>query len=951
MKKYLMHVISGTHWDREWRHTAEQSKPRLVDLVDRMMDTLEKRPDYKCYCLDGGMVVIEDYLTIRPENKDRLKKLIQSGRVQLVNWYTLPETFTVAPEAIIRNVHLGQKMAAEFGKAMASGYTATGYGQTSQLPQIYAGFGIQNAIFYRGTNKYYPPKPLYWWEGIDGTRILGLRTFDEVTRTNWFFYVHQPLVVNKAPRDLSYTYETSHFPTHTCDALLYERGLRLLRETPQFSQDPIALKKAVQMIVEQAKPYAIGRHLLALNMEDNDTPFELLPDMIRALNEVSDEVEFVQNSIDEYMKTILADQDLAALPIHRGELRCPAVEEGFNGLLGATHSSRVKLKILNEQSETSLIHLAEPLAAVAAVFGYEYPKTYLDRAWKYLLLNHAHDSICGAAVDQAHEDMLYNFSVATHCGYETAARSMANLALEINTAKVFRPGDQTIIIYNSLPYARKKVIQVAIDLPKGAGGEGFRDPCTGVGSNNKGDIEYFDIVDADGNSVCYELLTKENIQIGVERFLDTNGIRMAATRRKALVEVEVPAMGYTTYAVRPRARKYIPQPETGPDRPLLARENGVLENEWLKVQINSNGTFNLLHKPSGHKMEQMHYFTDKGEVGNAHLAAEPQSNSTQTSLGAHAEITMVESNTLRGIYRIDLTLNIPAGATLDGKYRLSELKPLPITVWLTVEKGLPYLKIKTRLNNQCRDHKLQVNFPSAIYTDEVWVESAFAVEKRGIRHTITGDNFEPFYAFQPMQNFVDISNGKIGIAVLNKGLREYEIRDDKQRTIAITLLRTHRAYMTANNNMTPDELEKYPGQQSLGVLEYHYALYPHTGGWDIGGVLQQAYDHKVPLLALQTVPNEQGRLPHQASFISIQPADKVMLSALKQSDDGKGLIVRLWNSSSQMIKTELKTVLPVVSAQLTKLDETPLSTLAVHDGKMMFDCGPHKIITLKLVTP
>ena len=84
-----MHVISGTHWDREWRHTAEQSKPRLIELVDSMLDTLEKNPKYKNYCLDGGFVVLEDYLTIKPENKELLKRFIKSGRVQLVNWYTL----------------------------------------------------------------------------------------------------------------------------------------------------------------------------------------------------------------------------------------------------------------------------------------------------------------------------------------------------------------------------------------------------------------------------------------------------------------------------------------------------------------------------------------------------------------------------------------------------------------------------------------------------------------------------------------------------------------------------------------------------------------------------------------------------------------------------------------------------------------------------------------------
>ena len=77
--KYLMHVISGTHWDREWRHTAEQSKLRLADLIDCMIDVLERKSSFKYFCLDGGMIVIEDYLSVRPENRERENRRRRHG--------------------------------------------------------------------------------------------------------------------------------------------------------------------------------------------------------------------------------------------------------------------------------------------------------------------------------------------------------------------------------------------------------------------------------------------------------------------------------------------------------------------------------------------------------------------------------------------------------------------------------------------------------------------------------------------------------------------------------------------------------------------------------------------------------------------------------------------------------------------------------------------------------
>lgn len=946
-KKNIMHVISGTHWDREWRHTAEQSKPRLVELVDSMMGTLEKRPDYKSYVLDGGLVVVEDYLTVKPENRERLKKLIQDGRIQLVNWYTLPDMFTVAPEAILRNIKLGQMMAREFGKPISAGYTATSYGQTSQLPQIYQGFGITNAIFYRGTNKFFL-KPLFAWEGVDGTRLHMLRTFDEVTRTNWFFYVHQPLVVGKPAKDLSHAYDRNTVPVHLCDEQLYERAFRLLKETPCFKKDAASLKAALELILKQAKPYAVGKHLLALNMEDNDVPFILLPDMIEALNKVSPDVQIVQSTLDEYMEAIVRDTPAKDLLVYKGELRYTVVEPGFNGLLGATHSSRVKLKLLNEIAETKLLFGAEPLSAFDALLGGEYPKNFLDRAWRHLLLNQAHDSICGAAVDQAHEDMLYNFSIAQRVAEEITARSAVELFKRIDTASDFKADDHTITLFNTLPYERRQVVPLVIDLPRmSTGGAGVVDPCTGIGATETG-VSHYDIVDADGNKLEYKELSKEKIEIAVERELDTKGIRMPATRRRVLVDVTVPAMGYATVALRPRGPNYVKQIEPGPERALLARENGVLENEHLKVTIHSNGTFSLLHKATGRVMANQHYFTDNGEIGSAHISRMPQRNPVQTSLGSVATITMVESNTLRGIYRIDLSLTVPAAATLDGRDRLRETRVIPITTWLTLEKGSPVLKLRTKLTNDARDHRLRVNFPSYVKSDYATVESAFAIEKRNIRWTITGDNGEGHYPFQPMQNFVDINDGKAGLAILNKGLREYEIHDDADRTIVITLLRTQRAYMTANAEMTPEEFDKYTGLHSFGTLEYNYALYPHTGDWDAGQVLQKAYDHKALFVALQGVTSAGGELPSTGSFFTISPADKLMVSAIKQADEGKGIIVRLWNTSGKSFQATVATTLPVKSATSLRLDETPLAKLPVKAGKISFKCEPHKIITLLL---
>ncbi len=943
-KKYTMHVVSGTHWDREWRHTAEQSKLRLVDLMDNIINVLENNKDYKCFCVDGGMIVIEDYLTIRPENKERIKKLIKDKKMWVVNWYTLPETNTVAPESLIRNLLWGHKMAEEYGGGMKSGYTATSYGQPSQLPQIYRGFDIDTAIFYRGTNHYVIKTPLFKWEGADGSTLDTLRTFDEVTRTNWFFYVHNPIVLGKPSKDLSYTYDKSQIPVHMADMNLYEKAFVLLHEDFDFNHDPEVLKKGINAIYNQAEPYKIGNHLLALNMEDNDEPYKYLPQMIDEMNEVSEDVEFVQESLDDYMDIIRAAMPEDQMYHHKGELRYTTMEyNNFNSLLGATHASRVKLKMLNDKCENYLMNSAEPLASFASFYGKEYPRTNLNRAWEYLLKCHAHDSICGAAVDRAHEDMLYNFSLAQTVAEEVTARSVIALYNQVDSSKNFEEDDHIITLFNTLPYARKEVVPLVIDTPKGGVKVKVDTGVDGMGDTD----EFYDIVDKDGNLVDYTELGCEDIKIAVEREMDTKAIKFPARRRRILIEAEVPAMGYATYALRFRGPKFEYFPQIGDNRKLIARDNGVLENENLKVKINPNGTFSMTYKKTGRTMENLHYFTDSGETGSAHVSTQPIRNPIMTSHGAVANITLMETNLHRGTFKVELTMKIPAAATIDGKDRFTEMKELPITYFITLEKGSEMLKIKTILDNECRDHKLCVNFPSGINTDWAISESAFDVAKRTIKWTEDGDNQEKFFPFQPMQNFVDLSDGKEGLALFTKGLREYEIQDDADRTMKLTLLRTQRAYMTANNDMTPDELAQYTGQHSIGKLTYEYALYPHMGDWEQGHVFQKAYDFKVSINAVKGVVKS-GVLPVSASLIKINHDDKVLFSAIKQAEDGNGTTIRMWNITGEDLDLEVSTILPVKSVIETKMDESYIRDVDFKDGKFTAKMGPHKILTFIL---
>ena len=198
-----------------------------------------------------------------------------------------------------------------------------------------------------------------------------------------------------------------------------------------------------------------------------------------------------------------------------------------------------------------------------------------------------------------------------------------------------------------------------------------------------------------------------------------------------------------------------------------------------------------------------------------------------------------------------------------------------------------------------------------------------------------------------MQNFIDVSDGKIGCALLTRGLREYEVQDDSERTLKLTLIRTQRAYMTANGSMNVEELDKYTGQHSFGTLEYEYAIYPHAGDWYEADVLSTAYAFKVPVKAVQGVPLK-GQLPVNGSFLKFSHEKQVMTSALKLAENGKDLTLRVWNVTGENIPLTVDTILPVKGVKRARLDETVIGDVELKDGGFSINLQPHKIETLIL---
>ncbi len=373
---HTLHFISHTHWDREWHEPFQIFRIRLAQMINKALDILASEPDYKYFMLDGQTVVLEDYVEIDPRREADLGAHIQSGRVLVGPWYILPDEFLVSGEALIRNLQRGIRIANAWGKCMMVGYIPDPFGHISQMPQILAGFGLKVAMFRRGLAD--EPTEL-WWEGADGTRVL---------------------------------------TTYLRDG--YDNAAWLPREPEQFTL-------AIQKLYESLAPHAVTEHILMMHGTDHMQPWEGLPEMLRTAEEKMSDVHLIHSSLPEYAEAVeqaLSAETRAALCVVQGELRNPKRHH----LLPGVTSTRMWIKQRNARAQTLLEQWAEPLAAVSMnlqPFDRYSPgsaarnlRPELALAWKSLLQNHPHDSICGCSVDQVHDEMVPRFDWVEQIGGE-----------------------------------------------------------------------------------------------------------------------------------------------------------------------------------------------------------------------------------------------------------------------------------------------------------------------------------------------------------------------------------------------------------------------------------------------------------------------------------------------------------------------------------------------------
>lgn len=936
-KKHIGHVVSHTHWDREWRYPIWETRLMLVDFVDELIEVLESGK-YPGFLMDGQVSPILDYLDIRPEMTARVKKLVAGGKLQIGPWLTLPDEYPIDGEALVRNLLWGRRRSEALGAVFNVGYTPFGWGQTAQLAQLYAGFGMDVAMIGKRVNNKRAPKSEFIWRAPDGTELLSTR-FGELGRQNFYFIVHLSALFGTAHLGPGWRYEWSK------GGVAYHRADR-----EQMEQDHFFLDAPNKWYSETITPEmcdaawhttdesVLENDRLMMNGCDYTASQPMFPEMLKKLNEVDPDPnrEWIHTTMPEFVELMRRKIDRSKLAIVEGELR-----DGPSGpVTGNALTTRLYLKRLNKHAQNMLIRFAEPFSVAAAMLGAPYQEPLLRKAWEFLLSSHPHDSINGVTQDKTVSDVSDRLNQVIDLSQTLGNRAMQEFVTRMDLSKL-HDSDVAIIVFNPLPYARREVVEAWVNMPETPGGLNWPNPPN--------EPQMFD-TQARAVATQWQGRTSELYCVAE---IHTRAFPFHCQRHRVFFDAgEIPACGYKVFRVGSMNEahgKGVAWSDSQARTGTLLKAPNVLENEFLRVEMNTNGTFDLTDNRLKKTFAGMNYFEDRGEHGDYWINQRPMQDQVHSSQGCTARIWCEESGPLQATLVSELTMLLPRRGNKEKQCRGDELAPLTIRTAVTLRAGGEQVDVAVSFENRHEDHFLRVLFPTGLdkakYAD---AGGHFIVDRRPIRpQGPSTDAVWPDMGTLPQNNFVDVSDGQIGVAFLNDGLTEYEVMDNDERTVALSLIRAVRNWVCTEMRCGSD-WPSQKGGQCLGTHTIRYAIRPHKGDWATADIPLAAERFNVAVRLVQTRQHK-GSLPGDAfSFLAIDNT-ALRFSGLKKAEDRDSCILRLYNPTSKTQAGRIRFATKMKKAWAVNLNEDRQGEIKLADGNVLpVKIGPYKIATFEV---
>ncbi|MDY7221290.1 alpha-mannosidase [Halalkalibacterium halodurans] len=895
MMKKTAHIISHSHWDREWYMPFEGHRYYLIQLMDDLLELFATDPNFRSFHMDGQTIMLEDYLNIRPEKEAEVRKYIQDGRLVIGPWYILQDAFLTSAEANVRNLLYGIKDTETFGqKREQIGYFPDTFGIYGQAPQLLAQAGIRAAVFGRGVtptgfnnqvqhDDYSSPFSELIWEAPDGSQVLG------ILLANWYS-------------------NGNEIPTDEDEAQTF--WVKKLRDAERF---------------------ASTSQLLFMNGCDHQPVQKDVTQAIKVAETLFPDVAFKHSKFHDYLTQIKEELPKELQKI-TGELRNQKTD-GWSTLVN-TASARIYLKQANDRCQTLLTNVLEPMGLL--VENKSLHRDFSEYYWKLLMENHPHDSICGCSIDAVHREMKTRFEKVEAGATTFIAEQGKEIAAQINT---LHDSEEAIplVVLKTNGTSGKRVVRHKVAMKKIYFDEmDFRHipdrlkeivmPTYRLEFPNKGSVP-IEVQDA-------------GVRFGYD--LPRDGFRRPYYARELEVTFSYDSdlyLGYECGFLVPVEEK-----QTEARKELIGDPSmNTLENEAMKVMIHRNGSYSILDKTTGFEYRHLGIYEDVGDIGNEYMFKASSDGVRYTTEACEASIRIIENNSLCATVEICQTLSVPAAADERLKEeqerlvwhpdrkagRSKERTDITLRTELTLEQGAKGLKVNVNIDNTAKDHRMRALFPVERARGNHYADSIYEIVERPNTPDPKWQN--PAFDHH-MQRLVSLDNGEYGLTIATKGLHEYEIVSD---SIAVTLLRSV-------GELGDWGLFETPEAQCFGQNEAQFVLLPHKGDVLSANVYVAAYDDPVEPTVIQT-EQSMGPLPHATNLFQWS-GEGLVLTACKPTMDGRGMILRWFNPKREGETLIVQSTHFLQIYRCTILEEQ-IEKLGT--GNVQIEVRPQEIVTLR----
>ncbi|AHF90522.1 glycoside hydrolase family 38 [Opitutaceae bacterium TAV5] len=499
-----LHLIGSAHLDPVWLWDWREGMNEGIATCRAMSAMLREFPEFRF--IRGEAAIYDTIERHAPDLFAEIREHVAAGRWDIVggNWIQ-PDTNLPSTEALLRQFVRGKRYFREkFGVEVTAAWAADSFGHSAGLPDILAAAGMESFAFTRPQQKILPLRQqAFWWRGRSGARILAYR-----------------------PHDGWYASERANL------------GQRL---------DACLARAETEGLQTVALFYGLGNH--------GGGPSRAHLREIRAWADAHPEVCVKHSGLHALFA------DLRAELAWRGDDFIDTHEGELNFCLRGCSASVARFKYTYRRAEAALLRAERTAAALAAggrwhgllpVKCHGLPahdsgqhgqdghatKTHgqdacatLTPAWDTLLFNAFHDILPGSAIERAYDDQLAQLGSVLTGAQRAETAALTALASRIDTRAGAwpvpddHPLPQPVLIWNPHPWPLQKHVEVEVSLD-------YRPIWTYPGAHDKAPVAVTEA--ATGKPLPFQLIPEEN-----DSMVDL------LWRRRAVVPVEVPPMGWT----------------------------------------------------------------------------------------------------------------------------------------------------------------------------------------------------------------------------------------------------------------------------------------------------------------------------------------------------------------------------------------------------------------------